>query len=205
LKPLNRGTIFLDEIGEMSPAMQVKLLRVLQERKGPSGRRARRNPIDARVIAATNRDLKEDVRRRLVPRRFVLPHFGHPDCASAASRTQGGHSDLVGHFMKKFCDQTGDSLSITPKAMQIAGKLRVARQRPRARTHDRTRRRARTHRRNPARTLPEHITNYNPDAHQNEFDLPDDGINMTTHLENLEKDLRYGSSETHRRKPDESR
>ena len=56
------GTIFLDEIGEISPALQVKLLRVLQdhefERVGSSGPSA----SDVRVIAATNRELKEEMR-----------------------------------------------------------------------------------------------------------------------------------------------
>ena len=55
----NKGTIFLDEIGEMSPAMQVKLLRVLQERRlRPVGAHDE-IPIDTRVIAATNRDLRQ--------------------------------------------------------------------------------------------------------------------------------------------------
>lgn len=56
------GTIFLDEIGETSPAFQLKLLRVLQEKEiRPLGENKTR-AIDVRVIAATNRDLAEDVR-----------------------------------------------------------------------------------------------------------------------------------------------
>jgi len=59
----NGGTIFLDEIGETSPAFQVKLLRVLQEGEiRPLGTNTRR-PIDVRVISATNRDLEEDVKQ----------------------------------------------------------------------------------------------------------------------------------------------
>jgi two-component system, NtrC family, response regulator HupR/HoxA len=58
----NGGTIFLDEIGETSPAFQVKLLRVLQEGEiRPLGARLTRK-VDVRVITATNRNLDEDVR-----------------------------------------------------------------------------------------------------------------------------------------------
>lgn len=59
----DRGTLFLDEIGEISTTTQVKLLRVLQERSFERVGGNETIQVDVRVIAATNRDLKEMVRR----------------------------------------------------------------------------------------------------------------------------------------------
>ena len=56
------GTIFLDEIGEISPAFQVKLLRVLQEREIRRLGEQQRRKVNVRVVASTNRDLEEEVR-----------------------------------------------------------------------------------------------------------------------------------------------
>jgi DNA-binding NtrC family response regulator len=56
------GTILLDEIGEISQAVQVKLLRVLQEKEIVRVGDNRARPVDVRVIAATNRDLEQDVK-----------------------------------------------------------------------------------------------------------------------------------------------
>jgi DNA-binding NtrC family response regulator len=183
----NKGTIFLDEIGEMSPAMQVKLLRVLQERKVRPVGAHEEISVDARVIAATNRDLKQmsldgTFREDLFYRISVIPI----NLPSLRERPED-ISDLAYHFVNKFCDQSGRTLSISPKAMELlenymwGGNVRELEH-----TIERAVALERSNEIQPER-LPDHITNYNPDRINAEFDLPDDGLNLTVHLDNLEK------------------
>jgi two-component system, NtrC family, response regulator PilR len=183
----NRGTIFLDEIGEMSPAMQVKLLRVLQERKVRPVGAHEELPIDARVIAATNRDLKQmsldgTFREDLFYRISVIPISLPP-----LRDRREDITELVNHFIGKFCDQTGRNLSIAPKAMNLlenymwGGNVRELEH-----TIERAVALERGEEIQPER-LPEHITNYNPERISAEFDLPEEGLNLSAHLENLEK------------------
>jgi two-component system response regulator PilR (NtrC family) len=183
----NSGTIFLDEIGEMSPAMQVKLLRVLQERKiRPVGAHDEQS-IDARVIAATNRDLKQmsldgQFREDLFYRISVIPIELPP-----LRERRDDIPDLVDHFVKKFCDQTGRQLTISARAMQFlenymwGGNVRELEH-----TIERAVALERGEEIQPER-FPENITSYNPERINAEFELPDNGINLSVHLENLEK------------------
>ncbi|MGC2744443.1 MAG: sigma-54 dependent transcriptional regulator [Candidatus Angelobacter sp.] len=96
------GTIFLDEIGEMSVSMQVKLLRVLQERTIRPVGGTQETPVDVRVIAATNRDLREMVangtfREDLYYRVSVIPIQ-----VPALRERREDVELLANHFLKKY-------------------------------------------------------------------------------------------------------
>ena len=81
----NGGTIFLDEIGDLDPPSQVKMLRVLQDRTFEVLGSSQRREVDVRVVSATNRAAHRAGRARRVPRRSALPHQpdGHPPAAAA--------------------------------------------------------------------------------------------------------------------------
>ena len=96
-----KGTIFLDEIGEMSPVVQVKLLRVLQERKFRRLGGTEEIDADIRILAATNRDLSKMVAEGAVPRGPVLSHQRDPAAAAAAARAAGRHSPARRAFRRE--------------------------------------------------------------------------------------------------------
>ena len=85
------GTIFLDEIGEISSAVQVKLLRVLQERRFERLGGTEPLHVDVRVVAATNRNLEDAVCRRALPAGPLLSAQRHPHRGAALARTPGRH------------------------------------------------------------------------------------------------------------------
>lgn len=115
----NGGTIFLDEIGEMSLAMQVKLLRALQERTIRPVGGTSEIPVDVRVIAATNRDLHEMVeektfREDLYYRITVIPIEAPPLRAR-----QEDIPLLANHFLKRYAPAAGKNiLRISDSSME---------------------------------------------------------------------------------------
>ena len=104
------GTIFLDEVGEISPSVQVKLLRVLQEREFERVGGTKSISVDVRIIAATNRDLKEEVaagryREDLFYRLNVFPILLPP----LADRREA-ILPLTDYFLKKFVVASGKTI-----------------------------------------------------------------------------------------------
>lgn len=113
------GTIFLDEIGELPLHMQVKLLRVLQEKKIRALGSTKEILIDARVIAATNRDLQKMVeegsfRQDLYYRLAVIPIR----IPSLSDRLEDVGM-LALNFVEKFSSETGKSVSISKEGIKI--------------------------------------------------------------------------------------
>jgi len=106
----DQGTIFLDEIGEMTMPMQVKLLRVLQERTVRPVGGTSEIPVDVRVIAATNRDLDRQVsegtfREDLYYRLNVIPIR-----VPGLRERREDIPLLANHFLKKYGPAAGKSI-----------------------------------------------------------------------------------------------
>jgi two-component system, NtrC family, response regulator PilR len=184
----DKGTIFLDEIGEMSPTMQVKLLRVLQERKvRPVGAHEEAS-IDTRVIAATNRDLAAMVkqgsfREDLFYRVSVIPIELPP-----LRERREDIPELVEHFVLKFCQQTGRTLRFSERAKELLERYSwPGNVRELEHMVERAVALERTDTIQPE-SLPQSVTDYNPaSVAPSASDLPEEGLNLFAHLEHLEK------------------
>lgn len=113
------GTIFLDEISEMSLPMQVKLLRVLQERTVRMVGGTTETAVDVRVLAATNKDLEAEVsshafREDLYYRISVIP------LKVPSLRERGEDIPLLAHhFLRKFASSMGKAITrISPQSLE---------------------------------------------------------------------------------------
>src|SRR5271165_3916289 len=118
----NRGTIFLDEVGEIPPETQIALLRVLQERELERVGGSQTVPVDVRVLAATNRDLKASVeagtfRLDLFYRLNVFPvHM--PSLRERAEDIPL----LIEYFIGQFANKTGRKIrNIQKRTLDLLG------------------------------------------------------------------------------------
>jgi|WetSurMetagenome_2_1015567.scaffolds.fasta_scaffold57321_2 DNA-binding NtrC family response regulator len=187
----HKGTIFLDEIGTMSPALQVKLLRVLQEREFERVGGTEIIKVDVRIIAATSANLEEMVqhnefRSDLFYRLNVIPITMPP--------LRDRREDvplLVRHFVEKYCRNSGlDLKSVTQEVMKqlmnyhwpgnvrqlenaIERAVALVGLRPIILPTD----------------LPAEVQKSNRNLFLSEIFIPDEGVNFNTEVSNVEKEL----------------
>jgi transcriptional regulator with PAS, ATPase and Fis domain len=116
----DKGTLFLDEVGEMSPSTQVKLLRALQERKIRKVGGIKEIDTDVRIIAATNQDIKQRIKegrfREDLFYRLNILYFEMPPLR----KRREDIPLLVSHFLEKYCKKMGRKMKrLVPEVISV--------------------------------------------------------------------------------------
>ncbi|MBE0540251.1 MAG: sigma-54-dependent Fis family transcriptional regulator [Verrucomicrobia bacterium] len=114
----NGGTIFLDEIGDMNPNLQAKLLRVLQEKMIQRVGGRENVPVDVRIIAATHRDLEAAIRERLFREDLFYRLSVVTIKLPPLSQRSDDIPDMVRYFLRRYGPEAGvASPAISPEAI----------------------------------------------------------------------------------------
>ena len=184
------GTLFLDEIGEMTPTMQVKLLRALQERRIRKVGGTTEEPVDVRIIAATNQNLEEriasgDFREDLYYRINVIPI-----CLPSLRQRREDIPLLAEHFLSRYSDELGvERKRISVEAMRLLethgwpGNVRELEnviERAVALTTEET---------ITSRDLPPYVADERSRPGEAMALLPDEGLELEAHLEEIRAQL----------------
>ncbi|HEX2714118.1 MAG TPA: sigma-54 dependent transcriptional regulator, partial [Candidatus Acidoferrales bacterium] len=116
----DKGTIFLDEIGDVPAAIQVKLLRVLQEREFERLGGTKTLKVDVRLVAATNRNLRAALEQRTFREDLYYRLNVVPIDIPPLRDHKEDIPDLVDHFIARFASESGKAIrGITPAARQL--------------------------------------------------------------------------------------
>src|SRR6202162_2685337 len=116
----DKGTLFLDEVGDIPPALQPKLLRVLQEQEFERLGNGRTHKVDVRLVAATNRDLLKLVARGRFRSDLYYRLNVFPILLPALRERREDIPALVTHFVKMFSRRMGKQVDNIPPEIMVA-------------------------------------------------------------------------------------
>jgi len=116
----NGGTLFLDEIGDMKPSIQLKLLRVLQEKTFERVGGTKPVRVDVRIIAATNKNLEDAIQKGIFREDLYYRINVVPIYMPTLRERKEDIPDLVNHFIKKFSGKVSNRIKgISPEATDL--------------------------------------------------------------------------------------
>jgi formate hydrogenlyase transcriptional activator len=116
----DRGTLFLDEVGDIPPTLQPKLLRVLQEQEFERLGSTHTHRVDVRLVAATNRDLAEMVRRSEFRVDLYYRFNVFPIQLPPLRERREDIPSLVAHYVERFSRRVGKRVEFVPPATMSA-------------------------------------------------------------------------------------
>ncbi len=186
----NGGTIFLDEIGDMSPDLQVKLLRVLEEKEFEQVGGCKTIKVDVRVVAATHRDLEEEVQKGNFREDLFYRLYVIPITLPALRERRMDIPLLVNHFLTHFNEKNNRNVEgLSEPAMEIimnhAWRGNVRELKNMAESLVVLKGQGEIY----PRDLPKKITNRNSSVSLPQVDITQDGICLSNAVSEFEKSL----------------